>query len=182
MKKLFLVAIAAIFTISTAVAQQKIGHVNSDSLLNAMPSKKAADDELQALNQNGIKELQEMNADLEKAYVEYEKIKPTLTPLRQQMAERAIQEKEQRLRERQQTLQEELQAINNELMQPILKRIEQAVAIVADRKKLNYVIDVTATLYHKTGINLTKEVMVELLKLDAEAMKPVTPPSVEMPK
>ena len=42
---------------------------------------------------------------------------------------------------------------------------------VSDRKKLNYVIDESVTLYFKGGMDVTAEVIVEVLKLDAEAMK-----------
>ena len=46
-----------------------------------------------------------------------------------------------------------------------------AVIIVAERKKLNYIFDETVSLYFKGGIDCTAEVLTELLKLDAEAMK-----------
>jgi Skp family chaperone for outer membrane proteins len=42
---------------------------------------------------------------------------------------------------------------------------------VADRKKVNYVLDVSKLLYSKTGIDITVEVKAELARLDAEAMK-----------
>jgi Skp family chaperone for outer membrane proteins len=56
-------------------------------------------------------------------------------------------------------------------MEPILERTQKAIAIVAERKKLNYIFDETVSLYFKGGIDCTAEVMTELLKLDAEAMK-----------
>jgi Skp family chaperone for outer membrane proteins len=56
-------------------------------------------------------------------------------------------------------------------MEPILERTQKAIAIVAERKKLNYIFDETVSLYFKGGIDCTSEVMTELLKLDAEAMK-----------
>ena len=52
-----------------------------------------------------------------------------------------------------------------------MERIQKAIEIVADRKKLNYIIDETVTLYFKGGIDCTSEVMIELLRLDADAMK-----------
>jgi Skp family chaperone for outer membrane proteins len=57
-----------------------------------------------------------------------------------------------------------------ELNQPIFERVKQAVDIVADRKKLNYVIDGSNMLYTKGGMDITAEVIVELLKLDAAAI------------
>jgi Skp family chaperone for outer membrane proteins len=72
---------------------------------------------------------------------------------------------------RQQSLEQEIQAYNEELNKPILERIQKSIEIVADRKKLNYVMDESVTLYFKGGIDCTAEVMVEMLRLDAEALK-----------
>jgi predicted helicase len=52
-----------------------------------------------------------------------------------------------------------------------LKRPDMGIDIVAERKKLNYVLDVSATMYSKGGIDITSEVIVELLLLDAAAKK-----------
>lgn len=175
MKKLFFIAITAILTMTSAVAQQKIGHVNSDSLLNKMPSRNIAIEQLKKFEADGYKELQDMNDDLEKSVALYEKNKPTMSPTIQQIEERKLQEKDQRIRDRQTSLQQELQAISQDLNNPILERIQKAVEIVADRKKLSYVIDLSTTLYHKGGIDLTAEVLVELLKLDADAVKASQP-------
>jgi len=60
---------------------------------------------------------------------------------------------------------------NEELNKPILDRIQKSVEIIAERKKLNYIIDESVTLYFKGGIDCTPEVMIELLKFDAESMK-----------
>jgi Skp family chaperone for outer membrane proteins len=64
-----------------------------------------------------------------------------------------------------------MQILSQELNKPILDRVQKAVEIVSERKKLNYVIDETVTLYFKGGMDITGEVLSELLKLDAEAMK-----------
>ena len=60
---------------------------------------------------------------------------------------------------------------NGELNKPILARVQKAVEIVSDRKKINYVLDESSTLYFKGGMDITAEVLVELLILDVAAMK-----------
>ena len=75
------------------------------------------------------------------------------------------------MNDRQQSLSQEMQAYSEELNGPILKRVQKAVEIVADRRKLEYVIDETNTLYFKGGVDLTKEVVIELLKLEASSTK-----------
>ena len=49
--------------------------------------------------------------------------------------------------------------------------MQKAVDIVAERKKLNYIIDESQAIYFKGGMDLTSEVLVELLRLDAEETK-----------
>ncbi len=169
MKKL-LVALLVILSTS-AMAQQKIGHVNSQELLDSMPSRKAALATLQQFEKDGVAELTQMEADLQKAYDKYMAEKDGKSPLLNQIEEDKLQKRQQALAEREQSLQREMQAISKSMNDPILERIQKAVKIIAERKKISYVIDETTTLYFDAGIDLTAEVMAELMKLDAEAMK-----------
>lgn len=171
MKKLVLVAVV-LFSMGSLMAQtqQKIAHVNSQDLLDTMPSRKLAIEQLQKFEQDGVKELQEMEADLNKAYAYYEANKATWSPVIIKIEEEKLMKKQQALQEREQTLNSEMQAVSQELNKPILDRVQKAVEIVSDRKKLSYVIDESVTLYFKGGISIQAEVITELLRLDAEAM------------
>lgn len=171
MKKLILVAVV-LFSMGSLMAQtqQKIAHVNSQKLLDTLPSRKAAIAQLQKFEQDGMKELEEMEADLRKAYAYYEANKSSWSPVILKIEEEKIMKKEQAFQERQQTLNSELQAVSQELNKPILDRVQKAVEIVSDRKKLSYVIDESVTLYFKGGVSIQAEVITELLRLDAEAM------------
>jgi outer membrane protein len=165
MRKL-LVALVVMMSVGAVQAQSKFGHVNSQELLDTMPSRKAAMKELGELEERSVKELQEMEAELQKIYAKYMAEQSTLTPVMRQYEEERIQKKQQALQQREQELQQLMSARNTELNTPILKKVQDAIAIVADRKKLSYVIDETVTLYFKGGIDLTAEVTTELLILD----------------
>lgn len=167
MKKL-LVGLLVILSTS-AMAQQKLGHVNSQQLLDTMPSRKLALATMKQFEIDGTKELTEMETAFQQAYEAYLVKKPSLAPIMQRIEEEKLQKKQQDIAEREQSLNREMQAISQSLNDPILARIQEAVKIVAERKKINYVIDETTTLYFATGMDLTKEVMVELLRLDNEA-------------
>lgn len=152
-------------------AQSKVGHVNSQKLLDTLQSRKNAISALRKFEEDGYKELQEMQKDLEAAYAKYDQAAAGMSPVIQKIEQEKIMKKEQSLQDRQQGLQQEMQVYSQELNRPILERVQKAVDIVAERKKLNYVIDESTTLYFKGGTDLTQEVMVELLRLDAEAIK-----------
>jgi Skp family chaperone for outer membrane proteins len=119
----------------------------------------------------GMQELQLMDADFQKAYQDYGVKQAQMSPAERQIVEGRLMQKQQMLEATQASLEEGLQIMSEELNKPILDRVQQAIDIVAERKKLNYVLDVSATMYSKGGIDITSEVIVELLLLDAAASK-----------
>ena len=170
MKKTILI-IALMFTALSASAQMKLAHVNSQELLDTMPSRLDALVQLKKFEQDGYKELAEIQKDLEASYKKYEQNKITWSPVILKIEEEKIMKKQQGLEDRQTALQQEMQIYTQELNKPILERVQKAVEIVSDRKKINYVLDESNTLYFKGGMDITAEVLIELLRLDAEAMK-----------
>lgn len=167
MKKLLLVLVLLV-SAGSAIAQSKVAHVNSQTLLDTIPSRKIAIQKLQEFEKHGITELQEMEADLQKAYARYQAERPNWSPTIVKIEEEKIMKKEQALQEREQSLNLEMQAYSNELNEPILKRVQEAVQIVADRRKLNYVIDESVTLYFAGGTDITAEVIIELMRLEGQ--------------
>lgn len=174
MKKV-VVLVIAIFSIGSLVAQTKIGHVNSTEVRDTMSSYKKAVESVTQFEKEGVLELQEMEQNLNLAYQDYEMKKADRLPTINKMEEEKLMKKQQDLQTRQQELQMQMQQISQELNQPILDLIQKAVAVVAKRHKLNYIIDVTSTLYFEGGIDYTKEVMTEVLKLEKQAEAGTTP-------
>ena len=170
MKKLLL-AFAVMFSMGAVMAQSKVAHVNSQKLLDTIPSRKEAMVKLKEFETNGVKELQEMEADFNTALGKYEKERPNMSPMLIKIEEEKLMKKQQNIQDREQALNQEMQVYSQELNKPILERVQKAVEIVSDRKKLNYVIDETVTLYFKGGMDITNEVITELLILDAAAIK-----------
>lgn len=170
MRRLIL-ALLVVLSAGALNAQSKIGHVNSQKLLDTLPSRKEAINKLREFEAAGIKELQEMEADLNAAVAKYQQNAPNMSPVIQKIEEEKLMKKNQALQEREQSLNQEMQIYSQELNKPILDRVQKAVELIAERKKLNYVLDETVTLYFKGGTDITQEVLVELLRMDAEATK-----------
>jgi outer membrane protein len=152
-------------------AQTKIGHVDSQKLLDTLPSRDIAIKKLDSMKTAGMQELQLMDADFQKAYQDYGVKQAQMSPAERQIVEGRLMQKQQMLEATQASLEEGLQIMSEELNKPILDRVQKAIDIVAERKKLNYILDVSATMYSKGGIDITSEVIVELLLLDAAASK-----------
>ncbi len=155
----------------SAFAQTKIGHVDSQKLLDTLPSRKEAIKKIDSMKTEGMDELRIMDADFQKAYQDYMTNQASKSPAERQIIEGRLMQKQQMLEATQASLEEGLQILSEELNKPILDRVQQSIDIVAERKKLNYVLDVSATMYSKGGIDITSEVIVELLLLDAAAKK-----------
>lgn len=170
MRKLVL-AFLVVLCSTAVMAQSKVGHVNSQKLLDTLPSRKAAIEKLKEFEMSGIKELQEMEADFNAALAKYEQNRANMSPVIQKIEEEKLMKKNQAIQEREQSLNQEMQIYSQELNKPILDRVQKSVELVAERKKLNYVIDESVTLYFKGGTDITQEVLVELLRMDAESMK-----------
>ncbi len=164
------VILSLFVTVSFGVfAQTKIGHVDSKKLLDTLPSRKEAIKKLDSMQTSGMQELQMMDAELQKAYNDYVNNKINKSPAECQIIENKLMQKQQMLEASSASFEEGIQIMSEELNKPILERIQKSIEIVAERKKLNYVLDVTATMYSKGGIDITDEVIVELLLLDAAA-------------
>jgi outer membrane protein len=155
----------------STLAQTKIGHVDSQKLLDTLQSRKDAIRKLDSMKTAGMEELRIMDADFQKAYQDYMTNQASKSPAERQIIEGRLMQKQQMLEATQASLEEGLQIVSEELNKPILDRVQKSIDIVADRKKLNYVLDVSATMYSKGGIDITGEVITELLLLDAAARK-----------
>jgi len=167
--KNFLAAIAlAIVGTGSVMAQSTVAHVNSQTLLDTLPSRKVAILKLQEFETSGVKELQEMEADFNAAVAKYEATRPNMSPVIIKIEEEKLMKKQQALQEREQSLNSEMQAYSQELNTPILGMVQKAVKIVSERLKINYVIDESVTLYFAGGTDITNQVIAELLKMDKQ--------------
>lgn len=163
--KRFLVGLMVMMSMGT-MAQMKVGFVDAQRILDTMPSRKVAAEKYMAYEKESYEEMQIMQADLEKAYADYQVKEKDMSPVLKESAQRKLMEKERLLQERQQVLTQELQAYSNELNAPILQKVQDAVKLVSERKKLSYVMDQSSTLYFSPELDITIEVAAEVLKME----------------
>lgn len=167
MKKLLFALLIAVIAPLAVTAQSKIAHVNSEKLIDTMPSQKKATQELKFLQDKGIEEMKELEAAAVKAITEYRGL-PADSPqsVRDYAAQKA-QKAQDNYETRRQQIEQQLEMMSKVLDKQILESVKEAVKIVAIRKGLNYVIDQSSALY-TSGTDITNEVITELLKIDAK--------------
>ncbi len=154
-----------------SMAQVKIGFVDSQRLLDTMPSRKAAIEKIMEHEKQLIEDLKSLQAEIQKMEKEYQEKVNNMTPVIRQSFEKKLQDKYTQFQTSQQSSQEELQAYGEELNAPILERLQNAVKIVAERQKLAMVVDKTSALYSAADMDITSTVAAELLRLEKEANK-----------
>lgn len=169
----FILSCLVLFALVTGVNAQnmKIGYVNSQTILDTMPSRRAAITEVMEVQNAGEQEVAQMQAAIEKAYAEYMRLEPTRSATVNQYEMSKIQRQQQTMDSRSQELQQQLQFMSQEMNSVILARVKLAVEHIAVEQKMAYVIDASNTLYTGGGTDVTNQVITELLKLEAEAKK-----------
>lgn len=142
MKKLLLVLVLAGF-ITTGFSQQKIklGHLNSNDLLEAMPEKAKAQKSLQDYSKQLEDQLTTMQDELEKKYNDYLSKKDSLSDLIKKNREDELMSLQQRIQTFQGNAQQELQKKEQELLKPIIDKAKKAIEDVAKENGYTYIFD-----------------------------------------
>lgn len=171
---------------STASAQQKLGHVNTSDLLQAMPEMKVADATIQAYAKGKQATLEQMEAERQKKVLNYQEKAKTISEANRESVEKELatiakdaQDIMQRLEDMQQKIQEELATKRRDVYQPIIKKLEDAIRAVAKEKGYNYIFDAaqtnmgfSAVVYSDGGDDIAPAVKA---KLGISASSAVTP-------
>lgn len=158
-----------VVSLSTVVAQGKIGYVDSQEIRNRFADMVDAQKKLDAENSKWGQELEKMNADLETFSYSLEKDRLALTP--ELWTERKLEETKMKA---------EIQKYQNakwgdqgeyfkkleEYLQPVLDKINQVIQRIAEEEEYDYVFDVVEgnVVYAKESNNLTEQVLTELEK------------------
>ena len=148
-KTLILIAVCLFAFGGSAVAQKniKLGHINSQELLQIMPGR----DSVQNVPQSELTELestlQAMKTELEKLYNDYQANQSGWTELIRSTKQREIQDMGARMQEFQENAQKQLQDREAALTKPIVDRAKKAIEDVAREGGYTYIFDGAALLY-----------------------------------
>ncbi|HLW29783.1 MAG TPA: OmpH family outer membrane protein [Brumimicrobium sp.] len=169
MKKLMLILLIAVTTIGTsAYSQTSIAHVNTQKVLDTMPSRINAMKELENFERRAVKELQETQQKLQGDYGKLQQEKSTMSPTAYKFEEERLMKKSQEFQTRQQELDQQIQILSQELNAPILETVQKAVEKVCKQEKISYVIDESSLLY-SGGRDITDLIVKEVLVMEKAA-------------
>jgi len=136
--------IAVLMALPMSVFAQKFAHVNTATIIQAMPEYTAAQNEMQTLTKTYEDELKRMQDEFKTKLDDYEKNKATLPDAVKQRRESELQDLNQRMQQYYQTSQEELQKAQQTKMQAITAKVTEAIKEVGTAGGYVYVMDVTS--------------------------------------
>lgn len=127
------------------IAQEvKLGHVNTQEILVAMPERATIEKKLSDLQSEMEKELLKMREEYTKKIKEYQEKQATMPETIKQARQSEIAEMEQRITNFQQTASSDLQKKQQELFAPIVEKVRKAITEVGNENKYLYIFDLSA--------------------------------------
>lgn len=164
MKRIAIIAVLFL-TVSSGWSQSKIGHINSESIMQALPEAVDAQRSLDQMVAGWESELQKMQDDWKKKFDDYEKKKLILTDQARADQEKQLRELDQSIidfRNRKFGQSGELFQKQNEVMKPVQNKLFQVLEELAKEEEYDYIIDKSGEillLYANEKNDLTSKVL-----------------------
>jgi outer membrane protein len=144
MKKIIVCAICAICGFTTANAQAKFGHVNTQEIIQAMPEYTKAKTEIDALQAQYEADLKSMNDELQKKGEAFDKEQATLPENIKQRRQTELQEMYQKIQQSYQDNQQALAKASQDKMQVITTKVLDAIKTVGQSGGYVYIMEMGA--------------------------------------
>lgn len=154
-----------LFFSANGFAQVNVGTINAQLVLDTLPSRKKALEELDVVEERFLKELKTMDSALYAFEVWYsqhpeiEYVEPPAVSNEDKMKEMSLA-----ILKREGEMDTELQRLYLEVQQKSDEEMRGIIAQIAKREKLDYVIDSRKMLYYEARLDITSLVIKEILK------------------
>jgi outer membrane protein len=142
LKKLFVLILFAVATISANAQNQKFGHIDLQALVQVMPERATAETAFNTFQTDLEDVLAEMQQNYQQKLTELEKLSAEASEVRRNAKITELQELQQRIQNYQMTAQQQLQQKQAELLSPVFDKAEAAIEEVAKEQGLLYVFDI----------------------------------------
>lgn len=139
-----LVAVVAFLLTAMGVsAQVKLGHIETQKLIQAMPEMASARKTMETKQAEIEKELTNMQEQFKVKLDEYSKNGKTMSDVIRASKEQELQELQQRIQSFQQIAMDNLEKTQAELMQPIMDKALNAIKTVGKENGFTYIFDMS---------------------------------------
>ncbi len=128
--------------INVAKARQKIGHVDIQYVLTTLPEYKEVESQLKTLETQLLKQSQAKEQEFQEKYQEYLQTSQNMADVVRQDKEKELSQLQQSYQEFQQNAQTSLQQKSTELLNPLYKKIGDAIEQVAQENGYSHILNV----------------------------------------
>lgn len=151
-KKILLIA-AMVFPMLAAAQNVKIGLVDTNAVLSAMPETTAAQTKLQDTSKKYDDDYQKLGQEMQRLYEELQKMDEKELPAIRDRKVREFQDYQTKLQQFEQAAAQDLQKLQEQLMSPIIAKVRSAIEAVGKEGNFTIVYDNNPQLilYHGTG-------------------------------
>ena len=156
------IAILLLLIAPMSVFAQKFGHFKSMDVVLVMPEYAKAQTDIQALQKQYEDEIKRASDEFNKKYAEYQQEQANLPQNIQERRQKELQEMSEKAMEFQQEAQQQLQKSYNEMMEPIYKKLDEAVKAVGAAGSYTYLFDLNRTDIPYIDTNVSKDVTNEI--------------------
>ena len=142
LKKIFLLLM---LVLPMSVFAQKFGHIKSQEILTAMPEYTKAQTDIQTMQQQYEGEMKRAQEDFQKKYTAFQQEQANLPKNILERRQNELQQLSERAMQMQQDAQQELQKSWMEMLEPIAKKIDDAIKAVGQEGSYVYIFDLNTT-------------------------------------
>ncbi len=141
--KLFIVAVVILASSMSIQAQNplKIGYIEFNTLLAAMPGVDSVKIKLQIYQKTLTDQMDAMRSEFENKYVDYQSQSAGMSDLIRQTKEKELTELKGRIDDFEQKANQDLMAKQQELIDPFIARAKSAISDVAKENKYTFVLN-----------------------------------------
>ena len=139
------IALFLMLILPMSVFAQKFGHIKTQEILIAMPEYTKAQTDIQTLQKQYQDEMKRLTDEIQKKFAAYQQEQANLPKNIQERRQKELQELNERGMQMQQDAQQQLQQSWLEMLEPIAKKIDDAIKAVGQEGGYVYIFDLNAT-------------------------------------
>ena len=139
------IALFLMLILPMSVFAQKFGHIKTQEILTVMPEYTKAQTDINTMQKQYKDEMKRLEDEIEKKFAAYQQEQANLPKNIQERRQKELQELSERGMQMQQDAQQQLQQSWMQMLEPIAKKIDDAIKAVGQEGGYVYIFDLNAT-------------------------------------
>jgi outer membrane protein len=139
------IALFLMLILPMSVFAQKFGHIKTQEILTVMPEYTKAQTDINTMQKQYEDEMKRLTDEIQKKFAAYQQEQANLPKNIQERRQKELQELNERGMQMQQDAQQELQQSWMQMLEPIAKKIDDAIKAVGQEGGYVYIFDLNAT-------------------------------------